>query len=176
MNSEESYITTDRMRFVKNTKSSRLALLAIAFNVLFFINIYKSDVGKHYYTILIGASIVYNLVFMLTAFLASEAVKNYNRKFSALLIILGVIQIARILIYPRIMHSAVIGAPTETVIHILGYHIPATLDNVVMGVWQFVRCVVYLVCSALCLFMSAAVNLKKSRMLSNHVANLGIQR
>ena len=81
-------IATDRMRYTKNTASSRLALLAIVFNVFFFVSIYKSDVGTYYYTILIGASIIYNLVFMLAAFLASEGVKNYKRGYSWLLIAL----------------------------------------------------------------------------------------
>ena len=35
-------IRRDRMRFTKNTASSRLALLAIVLNVLFFISIYRS--------------------------------------------------------------------------------------------------------------------------------------
>ena len=39
-------ILTDRMRYVKNTSSSRLCYLAILLNVLYFISIYKSDVGS----------------------------------------------------------------------------------------------------------------------------------
>ena len=66
-------IKLDRMRYAKNTFSSRLTYLAILFNVLYFVSIYGSDVGSWYYQILIGASIVYNLVFMLVAFLASDA-------------------------------------------------------------------------------------------------------
>ena len=58
MNEENTRL--DRMRYTKNTTSSRLAILAIIFDVLFFISLYKSDVGSYYYTILIGASIIYN--------------------------------------------------------------------------------------------------------------------
>ena len=72
--SEDRYTVLDRMRFTKNTTSSRLAILAIVFDVLFFISIYKSDVDTYYYTIIIGASIIYNLVFLLAAFLASARV------------------------------------------------------------------------------------------------------
>ena len=68
----ETSVKLDRMRFTKNTTSSRLALLAIVFDVLFFISVYKSDVDTWYYTILIGASIIYNLVFLLAAFLADR--------------------------------------------------------------------------------------------------------
>ena len=76
MNDRE--IRTDRMRYVKNTVSSRLCILGIVLNVLYFISIYKSDVGSWYYQILVGGSIVYNLLFMLITFLASEGVKNYK--------------------------------------------------------------------------------------------------
>ncbi|MBR1685838.1 MAG: hypothetical protein IJ708_11950, partial [Clostridia bacterium] len=49
-------VSLDRMRFIKNSFSSRMALLAIVFDVLYFISIYKSDVGSYYYSIPIGAS------------------------------------------------------------------------------------------------------------------------
>ena len=74
--SEVQEIKLDRMRYTKNTTSSRLALLAIVFDVLFFISIYKSNVGTWYYNILMGASIIYNLVFMLATFLSSESVSQ----------------------------------------------------------------------------------------------------
>ena len=93
---ERRQIELDRMRYTKHTLSSRLALLAIVFNVLFFVSIYASDVGSWYYTILIGASIVYNLVFMLMAFLASEGVKNYKQSYAWLLLAIGAGQIVRI--------------------------------------------------------------------------------
>ena len=77
MNDDRS-VQLDRMRYTKNTASSRLALLAIVFDVLFFISIYKSDVGAYYYTMTIGGSIIYNLIFLLAAFLCSEGVKKYQ--------------------------------------------------------------------------------------------------
>ena len=86
-------VKLDRMRYVKNVASSRLCYLAILLNVLYFVSIYKSDVGNWYYQILIGGSIVYNLLFMLTAFLASEGVKNYQTSYCKLLFILGALQV-----------------------------------------------------------------------------------
>jgi len=56
---DERTTRLDRMRFTKNTLSSNLALLAIIFDVCFFISIYESDVGSWYYTILVGGSILY---------------------------------------------------------------------------------------------------------------------
>ena len=96
MTAEDRAIQRDRMRFIKNSLSANLALLGILFNVFYFISICKADVGTWYYTILIGASIVYNLVFMLAVFLSSEGVKNYKQGYSYLLAALGVFQIVRI--------------------------------------------------------------------------------
>ena len=161
MNDDRS-IKIDRMRYTKNSASSRLAILAILFDVFFFVSIYKSDVGSYYYNILIGASILYNLVFMLAAFLASEGVKNYKANYSWLLIALGLIQIARIFIIPVSAHAATITVKGET--------------SIVMGNGQFARVIIYLVLSALCCLASAAINLKKSRALAAHVASLDGQK
>ena len=155
---EELMIQRDRMRFTKNTFSSNFAILAILFDVFFFVSIYKSDVGTYYYNILIGASIVYNLCFMLAGFLASEGVKNYKIGYCYLLIVLGIIQIARIFIIPVPAHSAVV-----------------TINNVstaVMGNGQFFRVVLYLCLSAACCFAAAFVGIQRSRTLSAHLASL----
>ena len=98
MITEENRIRRDRMRFIKNSLSSNLALLGILFDVFYFVNIYQSDVDVYYYNILIGASIVYNLIFMLAVFLSSEGVKNYKKNYSYLLAVVGLLQIVRIFI------------------------------------------------------------------------------
>ena len=99
---DKKTIQLDRMRYTKNTFSSRMVYLAILFDVFYFVSIYESDVGNWYYTWLIGISIVYNLVFMLISFLASEGVKNYKTGYGYLLLGLGVGQIARIFILPML--------------------------------------------------------------------------
>ena len=63
-------IPLDRLRYTKNKLAADLVLLAIVFDVLYFVSLYKSDVGQYYYSMLIGVSIIYNLIFLLTAFLA----------------------------------------------------------------------------------------------------------
>ena len=152
--SEDRVTQLDRMRFTKNTTSSRLALLAIAFDVLFFISLYKSDVDTYYYSILVGASIIYNLVFLLATFLCSEGVKKYQVSYSWAMIVLGALQLVRIFIIPLNAHQTLVnGAP-------------------VMGSGQFIRIVIYLVLSAASLFGGAFINLKKSRALSAHIASL----
>ena len=157
MNDRE--IRMDRMRYVKNTASSRLCYLAILLNVLYFISIYKSDVGSWYYQILVGGSIVYNLLFMLMTFLASEGVKNYRKPFSWLLIALAVLQVARIFILPAQAHEAVVKIGGE--------------ETVVMGTAQFIRCIVYLAGSAGCLAAAGLINLRKADALAKHTAAAG---
>ncbi len=159
---DEKQIRLDRMRYVKNTSSSRLCYLAILTNVLYFISIYKSDVASWYYQILVGASIVYNLLFMLMTFLASEGVKNYQKNFSWLLLGLSAGQLIRIFILPAQAHRATVKVGgTETI---------------VMQSPQFIRVVLYLAVSALCLAAAAVINLKKSRALDAHVASLSGQK
>ena len=157
----EQTVRLDRMRFTKNTTSSRLAILAIVFDVLYFVSLYKTNVD-YYYTLIMGASILYNLVFMLAAFLSSEGVKNYKQGFSWVLCILGIIQIARIFILPVPAH-----ATTVTV---------GGTELLAMSNGQFVRVIIYLIASAVCLFVAAAVNLVKSRALKAHIAALEGQK
>ena len=158
---EETTIRLDRMRYTKNTFSSGFALLAILFNVMFFISIYESDVGSWYYNILVGASILYNLIFMLAAFLSSEGVKNYKLGYSYLMIALGVVQLARIFIYPMKAHGAVVTIQEQAV--------------AVMTDGQFVRLCLYLALSAACLFIGAVAGIIRSRALSAHLATLDVK-
>ncbi len=155
---DDRTIRQDRMRYIKNTTSSRLCYLAILLNVLYFVSIYKSDVGSWYYQILVGGSIVYNLLFMLMAFLASEGVKNYQENFSWLLYVLGALQIVRIFLIPMQAHTA-----TATV---------NGVETVVMGNAQFIRVIIYLAGSAVCLIAAAVINQQKARALNSHLASL----
>jgi len=158
MNNEDREIQRDRMRFIKNSLSANLAIIAIVFDVLYFVNVYQSNVGSYYYTILMGVSIVYNLVFLLAAFLSSEGVKNYKQNYTYLLIALGIGQIIRIFIIPMRAHSAVISIGGE--------------DVVVMGDGQFYSLVIYLLLSAACLIGSAVVNYSKCKALEEHMKTL----
>ena len=155
---DDRQIQLDRMRYIKNTASSRLCYLAILLDVLYFVSIYKSDVGSWYYQILVGGSIVYNLLFMLITFLASEGVKNYQANYSNVLYVLGILQVARIFILPMQAHSAVVTV--------------GGVETVVMGNAQFIRVIVYLVGSAACLIIAAVINQRKSRALNRHLASL----
>lgn len=158
MTAEDRTIQRDRMRYIKNSLSANLAILGILFNVFYFVSIYKSDVGTYYYNIVVGGSIVYNLVFMLAVFLSSEGVKNYKKGYSWLLAVIGVIQVVRIFIIPMGAHTAQTLVGGETVL--------------VMQDAQFTRVVVYLLISAVCLIASAVVNLIRCRELAEHLKTL----
>ncbi len=155
---EEQLIQRDRMRFTKNTLSSGLALLAILFNVFYFVSIYKSDVGSYYYNIIMGASILYNLVFMLVVFLSSEGVKGYKAAFAYVLLVVGALQILRIFILPMQAHTATIKVNKQEVL--------------VMQTAQFIRVVVYLAASSACCLVAGVVGIRKSRALAAHMATL----
>ena len=159
---EEVYIRKDRMRFTKNTLASTLAIVAIVFDVLYFLNIYKSDVnhnvGNFYYQIRIGGSIILNLLFMLAAFLSSEGIKNYKVSYGYVLGVLGVIQLVRIFILPMQAHAAEVTV--------------AGVTTKVMETGQFITVIVYLLISAAACFASAYIGIKKSKELQEHMASL----
>ena len=155
---EDKLLQRDRMRFTENTLSSSLALLAILFNVLYFVSIYRSDVGSYYYNIILGASVLCNLLFMLTVFLCSEGVKGYKAAYAYVLLGIGALQILRIFILPMRAHSATVTLNQQEI--------------VVMQTAQFVRVIVYLAASAVCCFVAGIVGIHKSRVLAAHMATL----
>lgn len=155
MTQEERLIQKDRMRFIKNKLPANLALLAILFDVFYFVSIYQSDVRDYYYTIMIGASILYNLVFMLACFLSSEGIKNYKCGYAWLLLVLGVGQIIRIFVIPAQAHA--------TELKKIGK---------VMGDSQYAFVVVCLALSALCLLAAALIGGYRSSVLKKYQASL----
>jgi len=151
-------IKKDRMRYTKDSFSSTLLILSIVFDCLFFVSIYQSDVGTYYYNWMIGVSIVYNLVFLLAAFLASESVKNRKDGYTAIIVVLGIIQIARIFILPAKAHAA-----TALV---------NGVEVAVMGDGQYMYVVGCLVASAVCCFVAAVTSAKNNKILADYMASI----
>lgn len=151
-------IKKDRLRYSKNKLSADLAILAIVFDALYFVSIYKSDVGSYYYTYLIGISVVYNLLFLLFGFLSSEGVKSYKLGYSFLLIVMGLGQIARIFIIPASAHSAYIT---------LSEH-----EMQVMHDAQFFRVCVYLIASAAFCIAAGITAFVKTKTLTSYEAEI----
>ena len=158
MTQDARYLKTDRMRYTKDKFSSMLAILAIVFDCLYFVSIYQSDVGTFYYNWLIGVSIVYNLIFLLAAFLASESVKNRKTGYSGVLIILGVLQVVRIFILPAKAHAA-----TALV---------NGVEVAVMGDKQYLYCVACLLISAVCCIVAAVVSAKNNKVLADYMKTI----
>ena len=153
-------IKKDRLRYTKNKLSANLAYLAILFDVLYFVSIYSSDVDTFYYSIMIGFSVLYNLVFLLAAFLSSEGVKNYQLNYSWFIMVVGVFQFARIFGIPRLAHSAV-----------------TTVDGVempVMGNGQFAYVVACLVISGVACIASGAAGVYKTTTLTKYMKEKGL--
>ena len=158
MTQNDQFIKRDRMRYSKDGLSSGLVLTAIVFDVLYFVSIYKSDVGSYYYTWMIGASVIYNLLFLLTAFLASQGVKNRKSGYGLTLMVLGIMQIVRIFYLPAKAHTATIEIGQDVL--------------QVMGDGQYTYVVICLIVSAVCCVAAAVTNYINNKQLAEHMRQL----
>lgn len=154
MMSDVATIKKDRLRYTKNKAAANLSYFAIIFNVLYFVNIYRSDVNNYYYNMTIGFSVVCNLLFLLVAFLSSEGVKNYKRNYAWALVLLSVVQVARIFGIPRMAHSA------TTIVD--------GAERLVMENKQYTWVLIFLVTSAVCCLLAGIVGLYKSYVLEKY--------
>ena len=158
MTQDVQTIQKDRMRFTKDSFSGNLVLLAIVFDCLYFVSLYQSDVGTYYYTWVIGVSIVYNLLFLLAAFLASESVKNRRSGYAPLLVVLGVVQIARIFYLPAKAHAAVV--------------LVNGAEAAVMGDNQYFYMVACLALSAVCCIVAAVTSSRNNKILADYMRSI----
>lgn len=158
MMNEDLVIKRDIMRFTKDKASANLVILAIVFDCLYFVSLYSSDVGSYYYTWMIGASIVYNLLFLLTAFLASEGVKNRKTGYTGLLIGIGLMQIVRIFYLPAKAHAATVVVSGQ--------------ELTVMGNGQYFFVVACLAVSAVCCVVAAVTSHINNKNLAEHLASI----
>ena len=159
----DTLIKKDRLRYTKNKLSATLTYLSIVFDALYFVCLYSSDikrqyVGSSYYVWMVGISVLYNLIFMLAAFLCSEGVKSYNIKHGFALIVIGVAQIARIFIWPADLHSKVVMGSSG--------------EELVMPDGQFLRCVIYLIGSAAMCIIAGVIAVIKTTTLRSYEAEL----
>lgn len=160
MSRDVNTIKKDRLRYTKNKLSANLAYLGILSNVLYFVSIYSSDVGKYYYTMTIGFSVIYNLLFLLMAFLSSEGVKNYKSNYSVVLIVIGILQFARIFGIPRMAHGTKMLLDGEEII--------------VMANKQFYYVVICLVVSGVACIISGVTNIYKATVLAKYKKENGL--
>ncbi len=155
----DAEIRKDRLRFTKNKLSANLIIFAIVANALYFVSIYSSDVGSYYYKLFIGGSIVYNLVFMLAAFLSSEGIKNYKLGYACSSVVLGILQICRIFYIPMKAHKA-------------ANPVADAKNAAVMGSGQFRYVSFCLIVSAVLLIAAGIIGFMKTTTLNSYLAEL----
>ena len=158
MTKEELTIKRDRMRFTKDKASANLVVMAIVFDALYFVSLYSSDVGSYYYTWVIGASIIYNLLFMLMAFLSSEGVKNRKTGYTGMLIGLGLMQIVRIFYLPAKAHAATVVVSGQ--------------EMLAMGNGQYFYVVACLAISGICCVVAAVTSHTNNKNLAEHMKTM----
>lgn len=158
MTQENLMIKKDRMRYTNDKLSSMLVLIAIVFDCLYFVNIYQSDVGSYYYTWVSGASIIYNLIFLLAAFLASESVKNRKSGYSGLLLVLGIMQVVRVFYLPAKAHAATAMVNGAEV---------AVMDDK-----QYLYVVACLLISAVCCIVPAITSYRNNKILADYMRSI----
>lgn len=148
----------DRMRYTKDKLSANLILVAIVLDCLYFVSIYQSDVGSYYYTWAIGASVVYNLLFLLAAFLASESVKSRKSGYTGMLLFIGIMQFVRMAYLPAKAVKATVeisGAPVT-----------------VMGAGQYTYVLVCLALSGVCCIAAAILSFLNNKKLAGYMATI----
>ncbi|MGD9201336.1 MAG: hypothetical protein PVI26_07220, partial [Chitinispirillia bacterium] len=81
----------DRMRFQPNTISYYLGLLGFLAYIVYITSTMDFIPKK----LSLGIEIMFDLVFLMTLFYCMERVKNYDRRWSIFMVILGIITILR---------------------------------------------------------------------------------
>ncbi len=158
MTHEERTIQKDRMRYTKDKLSANLILVAIVLDALYFVSIYQTDVGSYYYTWVIGASIIYNLLFMLTAFLASEGVKSRKQGYTGLLLFIGILQLVRIFYLPAKASKAVV--------------VIQEVEHAVMTDSQHLYVIACLAVSGICCIAGAITSYINNKTLASYIRSL----
>ena len=154
-------IKKDRLLYTQNKISANLTYLGIVFGIFYFVSIYQSDVNNYYYTFTIGLSVIYNLMFLLIAFLSSEGLKNYKISYAFMIIAVGIMQIVRIWGIPMDAHT------TMTIVE--------GIETLVMDDSQFQYCCIALIVSAACCILAGLIGIYKTVMLNNYKREKGLE-
>lgn len=156
-------IQNDIMRYKKNKLGANLALLGLAFGCVYFIVLYAQvKNGNYYYKWPIAIDVIYNLFFMLFAFLLSEQVKNYDSKLFWLQMVLGAMQIIRIFWLP-------LAGVTQTAYTVLA---DVEFKQAVLKTGTFMALVISLACSGACIIASGIIGLLRSKKVADFTAKV----
>ena len=167
-NQVETSIKTDIMRYKANQTSFLLCVLAIILNVAMFLIIYTETNCSPSY--LLGIDLIINVVFMLAAFLVSEKSKAYNAMGGVAGIVLGVIEIVRILFIPlqyynfNLLYLKAV-EEAEKAGQVLDY-----TGIVGLSQNQFYWCAGLMLLAGAALIISGIITIAKSNQLKRHLA------
>lgn len=149
----QQIISNDILNYKTNKGASSLALLGIVFNVLYFCLLY-SFTAEFFSTWKLGISVLLTLITLLMTFLASEGIKNYEKKYCIFLLVLAAIQIIRIFGLPlEALNHDISAAETGGVIALSGEYFFVEISY--SAAYTFL--VIWLVLAAAALVGSAAV-------------------
>ena len=158
ISAEDKITALDRMRYTKDKTAANLTLIAIVLDALFFVKLYQFDRGSWFYTWQIGASVIYNLLFLLIAFLCSEGCKNRQSGYMPAMVLLGVMQFVRIFYFPlRALNATIVEGETEAA---------------VIGKGDFVYMAVLLLLSGVCMLVAAVTNTINNKRLNDYQKTL----
>lgn len=148
LSENEQLINSDVLRYKKNKLPATLALIGLVFNCLFFTLMYSLNTD-FFYKLDIGLSVIITLLMLLMIFLSSEGIKNYNKSYAILLLVLAAVQIIRIFFLP--LQGLQNGQLTNSAYPVRYFGV-----DLAQGV-VFTFMVIYLVGSAACLVASAVL-------------------
>ena len=155
---EEKQISLDRMRYTKDKLSANLVLFAIILDALYFVKVYQMDRGSYFYNWEIGASVIYNLLFLLIAFLCSEGCKNRLSGYMPTMLFLGVMQFVRVTQLPaKALKAMIIIGDTET-------------SAITQGEYTYL--IALLIVSGTCLLVAAVTNTVNNKRLNDYMKTL----
>ena len=144
------HTSVEQMKYKNDSLSYGLILLGLLANIFYFITLYENN-GEFYYTLDMGFSVLYNLIFMLIVFLSAENIKTYNRNYSIVTFIIGILQIIRIFVYPAdALKSSAVG-------------------DVALTQSKYTIIAVYLIISASLLIFGSIISFIKSTILKQFV-------
>jgi uncharacterized membrane protein len=165
---ENREIKTDIMRYLGNSLSFWLCVLAICFDVAMFIMIYTNKRCTANYQL--GFDLLINVIFMLACFLLAEKTKVYSKQAGIGCFVVGGIQILRIFWIPLYYYRCQLA-------YLRAQQSGTTYTGVIgLTSSQFTWVVILYILSAACLIAAGLICNLKAKRLEEHLAKQGVKR
>lgn len=170
LNPNQQIVADDILRYKKNSLPANLALLGLVFNCLYFMLLYGIKLSTvmnngmteatRFSNLTMGFSVVLTLFMLLIAFLSSEGIKGYNKKYCIVLLALAAFQIFRIFGYP--LYGLKNNYLTVNYFWL----------NPTESITEFIIMLAYLCASAACFVLAAVIGYFRCRRLEKHEAGV----